>query len=104
MPTVRLSGKAKADLLSIGSYTLETWGKAQALRYLNDLEDCAKTIAANPLLGRECGWIRPGLHRFETGRHVIFYRPDKGGIILVRILHQSMMPNRHRFEDPPAES
>lgn len=104
MPTVRFSGRAKADLLNIGSYTLETWGEAQALRYFSHLEDCANTIAANSSSGRECDWIRPGLRRFETGRHVIFYRQEKGGILVVRILHQSTMPERHPFEDQPAES
>jgi toxin ParE1/3/4 len=103
-PTIHFSGKAKADLLHIGSYTLKTWGEAQALRYLSGLEDCAKTLAASPAIGRECDWIRPGLRRFETGRHVIFYRPEKGGILVVRILHQSMMPDRHPFHDQPTES
>ncbi|MGD0911049.1 MAG: type II toxin-antitoxin system RelE/ParE family toxin [Terracidiphilus sp.] len=102
MPIVSFSGKAKTDLLNVGAYTLETSGEAQAIRYLNQLEDCANTLAANPAIGRECNWIRPGLRRFETGRHVIFYRSEKGGILVVRILQQSMMPDRHRFEEPPA--
>lgn len=104
MPRVRFSGRAKADLLKIGSYTLENWGESQALRYLGNLEDCANTIAANPSPGRDCDWIRPGLRRFETGRHVIFYRPEKAGILIVRVLHQSMLPERQKFDDRPAES
>jgi toxin ParE1/3/4 len=104
MPTVLFSGKAKADLLNIGSYTLKTWGEEQALRYLNNLENCAKTIAANPSVGRECDWIRPGLRRFETGRHVIFYRQEKSSILIIRILHQSMLPERHPFDDRSTES
>jgi toxin ParE1/3/4 len=104
MPRVYFSGRAKADLLKIGSHTLETWGEAQALRYLSNLEDCANALAANPSLGRVCDWIRPGLRRFETGRHVIFYRPEKAGILIVRVLHQSMLPERQKFDDQPAES
>ena len=42
MATVRLSRGAKADLLSIGAYTLQTWGSAQAERYLDDLELCER--------------------------------------------------------------
>jgi len=97
-------GKAKADLFSIGSYSLETWSDAQALRYLNKLEDCAKTIAANPSRGRKCDWIRSGLLRFETGRHVIFYRQEKSCIFIVRVLHQSMLPDPQRFDDHSSES
>jgi toxin ParE1/3/4 len=103
MPTVRFSSSAKEDLLSIGAYTLRTWGERQAARYLEDLERCAKMLARNPKMGRPCDWIRPGLHRFEQGRHVVFYRREKGGILVVRVLHQSMSPDRLSFEDVPPD-
>jgi len=80
MATVSFSRSAKADLLSIGAYTLQTWGAAQAERYIGSLEACAKLLAGNPALGRPCGWIRPGLYRFEKGRHVFFYRWQEDGI------------------------
>lgn len=95
----RFSRGAKADLLSIGEYTLNTWGAAQAERYLGELERCAKLLAGNPLLGRPCNWIRPGLRRFEKGRHVFFYRRLEDGIFVSRILHQSMLPEQQPFED-----
>jgi toxin ParE1/3/4 len=99
MPTVRFSGRAKEDLLSIGAYTLRTWGAQQTARYLEDLERCAMMLGRNPNMGRSCDWIRPGLHRFEQGRHVVFYRREKGGILVVRILHQSMLPDKHSFKE-----
>lgn len=98
MATVRFSRSAKADLLGIGAYTLETWGKAQAERYLVGLAECTEMLAGNPLLGRLCDWIRPGLYRFEKGRHVVFYRKEEGGILVSRILHRSMLPDRQPFE------
>jgi toxin ParE1/3/4 len=104
MATVRLSRGAKADLLSIGAYTLQTWGSAQAERYLDDLELCAKMLAGNSRLGRCCDWIRPGLRRFEKGRHVLFYRQQDNGILISRILHQSMLPEQQLFEDAPPEA
>jgi toxin ParE1/3/4 len=97
--TLLLSRSAKADLLSIGAYTLETWGRTQAERYLDGLERCAKLLAGNPSLGRPCEWIRPGLNRFEKGRHVLFYRRQGDGILISRILHQSMMHVEQPFED-----
>jgi toxin ParE1/3/4 len=104
MATVRLSRGSKPDLLSIGEYTLQTWGPAQAERYLDDLERCAKTLAANPRLGRRSDWIRTGLRRFEKGRHVLFYRRQEDGILISRILHQSMLPEQQFFEDAPPEA
>ncbi len=94
-----LSVRARADLLGIGAYTLRTWGDAQAIRYLEKLEQCTKRLAAKPTLGRQCDWIRPGLYRFETGRHVVFYRLKPKGIFVVRILHQSMLPDGQSYED-----
>jgi len=44
----RFSRRAEADLLSIGEYTLRTWGKAQAARYIGELEMCCQTMADNP--------------------------------------------------------
>ena len=99
-----LSARAKTDLLSIGSYTLETWGEAQAVRYLDGLERCTKMLAANPSLGRPSDWLRRGLYRFETGRHVVFYRRKPNGIFVVRILHQSILPDRQFGEQETEKS
>jgi plasmid stabilization system protein ParE len=49
----RFSRRAEADLLSIGDYTLHTWGKAQAARYVGELEVCCQTLSDNPALGRK---------------------------------------------------
>ncbi len=87
-------------MLNIGTYTLQTWGEAQAGRYLDSLEQCAKMLAAKPMLGRPCGWICPGLHWFEKGRHVLFYRLESNGILISRILHQRVLPDRQSFEGP----
>jgi plasmid stabilization system protein ParE len=35
----------------------------------------------------------------EHGRHVVFYRQDGSGILISRILHQRMLPERHPLED-----
>jgi plasmid stabilization system protein ParE len=39
----------------------------------------------------------------ERGRHVIFCREDAGGILVWRILHQRMLPERHAIDDKDAE-
>lgn len=74
MAVFRFSNRAETDLLDIGAYTLQTWGEAQAIRYIDDLEACCQMLADNPALGRECDDIRRGLRRMEHGRHVVFYR------------------------------
>jgi toxin ParE1/3/4 len=95
----RFSRRAEADMLGLGAYTLRTWGENQALRYIGDLEACCQMLADNPALGRACDDVRPGLRRIEIGRHVVFYREDAGGLLVSRILHQRMLPERHAIDD-----
>ncbi len=95
MAKFRFSRRPEADLLSIGEYTLRKWSATQASRYLGELEDCCQMLARNPALGRLCEHIRPGLRRFEHGRHVLFYRQEPRGILISRILGRRMLPERH---------
>jgi toxin ParE1/3/4 len=99
----RFSRRAESDLLSIGNFTLRTWGKAQTIRYLTELEVCCQTLADNPALGRSCDYIRPGLRRLEHGSHVVFHRQQRNGILISRILHQRMLPKKHPIDDRDAE-
>ncbi len=99
MAISRFSRRAEADLLNIAGYTLRKWGKVQAARYLKELEASCRLIADNPDLGRVCDNIRPGLRRHEHGKHVLFYRQEREGILVSRILHHRMMPDRHAIDD-----
>lgn len=103
MAKFQLSRRAEADLLRIGEYTLNKWGVAQAARYIGDLEDCCQMLAENPNMGRRCDDVRPGLRRHEHGKHVRFFRQERGGILISRILHQRMLPERHAIDDDDQE-
>jgi toxin ParE1/3/4 len=98
MAKFRLSRRAEADLLGIGEFTLREWSKSQAARYIDELETCCQILADNPALGRPCDHVRPGLRRHEHGKHVVFYRPERNGILVSRILHQRMLPERHALD------
>lgn len=103
MAAFRFSRRAEADLLGIGDYTLRTWGRAQAVRYLGELEVCCQMLADNPALGRLCDNVRPGLRRLEHGKLVVFYRQERGDVLVSRILHQRMLPERHAIDDQDRE-
>lgn len=98
MPAVRYARRAEADLAGIASYALRYWGVAKMDAYLGELERCCGRLGENPLLGRACDEIRPGLRRMEVGEHVVFYRPRRMGIVVVRILHGRMLPGRWRMD------
>ena len=99
MAPLRFSRRAEADLLEIGVHTLRTWGEDQAIRYLGDLEAFCRMLANNPQLGRRCEDIYHGLRRMESGQHVVFYHEDARGILISRILHQRMLPERYSMDD-----
>ena len=85
--------------MDIGAYTLRTWGEDQAISYIDDLERRCQQLADNPESGRVCDHIRPGLRRMEYGRHVVFYRIEAAGVLISRILHQRMLPERHSMDE-----
>ncbi len=94
----RLSVRARADLLEIARFTERTWGAAQAIRYIADLEACCAMLAANPQAGRLYDREHASRRRMERGSHVIFYREDGAGIFVHRFLHKSMVPEFHGLE------
>ena len=95
MPVYKFTEKAESDLATIIDYTLGTWGPAQAVKYLDGLESLAETLAQTPDLGRAREEIHKGLIVFPCERHLLFYRKERHGITIVRILHDSMDALRH---------
>lgn len=90
-----LAPRARADIESIWTYTVERWGLDQAERYVRDLQVAIEGIARDPQRGAPSDDIRAGYRRLRCGAHVLFYRPAEPGVEIVRILHGSMDVDRH---------
>ena len=99
MLQVDVSFEAEEDIDQIAAHTTRTWGWRQTNHYLAKLEDGFNLLAQNPSVGRPCDSIRPGLRRFEIGKHVVFYFVEPDEILIVRILHQQMIPAKSHFEN-----
>jgi toxin ParE1/3/4 len=95
---VEFSRLALADLKAISRYTVQKWGADQALRYVAQIQECARGIAESPHIGRLCNAVKPECRCIEQGRHVIFYRQRSEKIVISRILHQRMLPKKHSIE------
>jgi toxin ParE1/3/4 len=100
MARYKLSKLAEADLEAIADYSVERWGEAQAIRYLDGLLRCCERIVAYPQIGRRCEALRTGYRRMEQGRHVLFYQLTSGSVVVQRILHQDVLPEKHVMDDP----
>jgi len=90
MAEYRLSGKAAFDLGEIADYTVERFGIDQARRYRDGLKTCFDQLAENPRMGRRTEHLARGLRRFEHQSHIVFYRSEADGLLIVRILHSRM--------------
>lgn len=97
MSRYRLSVLAELDLADIADYTTDVWGGKHAEVYLDSLVECFVRIAKMPELGRSCDSVQRDFRRIEQGKHAIFYKPENKGVFISRVLHQSMMPDRHEL-------
>ncbi len=95
-----LTPRALDDLNEIWNYTVEKWSEEQADKYYGMLVDLFEKLVEEPDLGRRYDIVQPGLLGMKVGRHVIFYRHKRAGVIeIIRILHEEM-DLENRLDDP----
>ncbi|MFK4754124.1 type II toxin-antitoxin system RelE/ParE family toxin [Oceanobacter antarcticus] len=96
MRSYLLTAAARKDLIDIGRFTSEKWGKRQRDKYLKQLDDAFKLLARQPEIGRDADDIKAGYKKFSQGSHIIFYRAGmESKIVVIRILHNSMDVDQH---------
>ena len=95
MKPINVTGRAAKDLKEIARYTRDRWGGAQMERYLAEIEALFHRLRSTPELGKERRDIDRNLRSFPVRSHVIYYRVTGRDIVIVRILHQGMLPVRH---------
>lgn len=90
MKRFTLSPAARSDIDEIWDYTAERWGAAQAERYIGDIRDACIDLAAGRRVSQRVD-IREGYRKLGVGSHILFFRSDDAGdIVVVRILHKRM--------------
>lgn len=85
MGKVETSAQAGRDLLDIWLYVAEDNSRA-ADRLLDHIHATIKMLARHPQMGRRRDALSPGLRSFTVGDYLIFYLPQKQGIVLLRVL------------------
>ena len=93
MRVVKKTPQAEKDLLEIWIYIARDDATA-ADRVFDRIESACRNIAERPFMGRERRELAERLFRFPVGNYVISYRPLKGGMELVRVLHGARDPWR----------
>lgn len=90
MSLYKLLEASEGDLEDIWKYTYETWGIRQASKYLRQLKKRIEALSRDPMIGVKRDTISKGLLCFHEGRHLILYRIEKKGIVIIRVLHDRM--------------
>ncbi|MBI3839065.1 MAG: type II toxin-antitoxin system RelE/ParE family toxin [Planctomycetia bacterium] len=79
---------ARQDLKSISYYLeQESQNRDIALQFLDLILDKCDIYAAAPEMGEACPELGRNVRRFIVGHYVVFYRPMRNGIQLIRVLH-----------------
>ena len=63
------------------------------------MHDRFEDLARQSMLGRSAGQLASNLRRYEYRSHGVFYVAEDDGVLIVRVLHQSMDVRRHAMDD-----
>lgn len=95
MPCYEFTDQAEIDLDGITDYTLSRWGKAQAKKYIDGLEDLSQILADSPDLGVNRPELFEELISFPYTKHILYYVEQPHGITILRVLHKKMDVKKH---------
>lgn len=90
-----LRGHARADLVAIRKYTIETWGNDQWLSYKKILLQKLQSLADHPEIGIQLKDVADNAYRFPLKDQVVCYLKRKSDVVIVGILSNSMAPEQH---------
>jgi toxin ParE1/3/4 len=87
MRGLRLGRKAREDLARLHDEGIGQFGMAQAERYFTALERALAFLAEYPFAARERLETTPPVHIHPSRSHVIVYRNDDRGVLVLRVRH-----------------
>ena len=98
MKQVRYMPAALAALDDIATYTAETWGQEQRDIYIQGLFTLCENLTKKPKVAiPKALQIEGFVGRFQ--KHRIYWREAANGdTIIVHILHERMLPERHLYD------
>ena len=94
MSRVRLTIAARDDLAGIWEYSVENWARGKARIYMTAIRTACALAASREIPSRAVSGA-DNLRQVRSGKHLIFFRPDGDGILVLRVLHESMDVPRH---------
>lgn len=87
MSRLRFRPAARADIAGIYEFSRQRWGIARAEAYVEQIDAAIRGALERPARAPEA---HSPFRHVRAGSHLIFYRIEHDGIMIVRVLHQRM--------------
>jgi toxin ParE1/3/4 len=98
---IKISNPAEIDLKNIADYTSKEWGELQKYAYLGLFKQSFISLNQNqgsnkisPLV-KDRKDIDVGLLSYGVKKHVVYFRETEQELLIVRVLHSRMDPEKH---------
>ena len=91
----KFTTQAEIDIIESYVYGALTFGRDQAEGYEQDLRHAIGLIADNPRMAAERPEYEPPVRVHHHARHFIIYLVEEDGVLIVRVLRDSMDLTRH---------
>ena len=89
-PIVRLTDRTLQDLIAIEEYSITTWGKKVAAKYMSDIESGLQRIADNPGLLREDPNLHECLYFYRVNKHLLVCDVQVRSIYVLTVINANM--------------
>ena len=96
----KLSTLAQTHLRKIKSYTVTNFSDMQWHEYRGTLLSGFQMLAENSDVGRSCNDLYPNGFYFPIGKHTAYFTKEEGLILIVAVLGQSQLPQKHVRKHP----
>jgi toxin ParE1/3/4 len=83
---IRKSAAANEDIADIASWIARDDVMA-AIRWIDRLTAKFQRLLETPMSGTNQSHLRPGLRSSPIGNYLVFFKPSKDGIHIIRVIH-----------------
>ncbi len=92
---VLLTNRALRDILGIEEFSIATWGKKTATKYISDIQAALERLRENSGLLRPEADLPASLTFYSVNKHILVCGRQADTIILLTVLHGGMdLPTR----------
>lgn len=91
----RTTRRADQDIIDLYVHGAREFGVSQAERYHRGLIETFEVLSANPRLARERTEFMPAVRIHPHEAHLVIYRIERDGLLIIRVLHGRSSWERH---------